>query len=74
VQLRLSSGYTGTISATTAPDGTFTFNAVPDGKFTVQISNAYDPATRTGYTSSGQALEVDGTDVSGLVVNAAPSN
>jgi hypothetical protein len=74
VQLRLSSGDTGTISATTAPDGTFTFNAVPDGKFTVQISNAYDPTTRTGYTSSGQALEVDGTDVSGLVVNAAPSN
>jgi Carboxypeptidase regulatory-like domain len=74
VQLHLSSGDTGTISATTAPDGTFTFNAVPDGKFTVQISNAYDPTTRTGYTSSGQALEVDGTDVSGLVVNAAPSN
>jgi hypothetical protein len=74
VQLRLSSGDTGTISATTASDGAFKFNAVPDGKFTVQLLNAYDPATRTGYTSSGQALEVDGTDVSNLVVNAAPRN
>jgi hypothetical protein len=75
VQLRLSSGdAAATISATTATDGTFVFNAVPDGKFTVQISNAYDPSTRTGYTSSGQALEVNGTDVSDLVVNAAPSN
>jgi hypothetical protein len=74
VQLRLSSGDTGTISATTASDGTFTFNAVPDGKFTVQLLNAYDPATRMGYASSGQALEVDGTDVSDLVVNAAPRN
>ena len=70
VQLRLSSGDTGTISATTAPDGTFTFNAVPDGKFTVQISNAYDPTTRAAYTSSAQALEVNGTDVSDLIVNA----
>lgn len=74
VQLRLSSGDTGTISATTALDGTFTFNAVPDGKFTVQISNAYDPSTRVGYTSAGQALEVNGTDISDLVVNATPSN
>jgi Carboxypeptidase regulatory-like domain len=72
VQLRLTSGDTATISATSAPDGTFTFNAVPDGKFTVEISNAYDPVTRTGYASSGQALEVNGTDVSGVVVNAAP--
>lgn len=74
VQLRLTSGDTGTISATTAQDGTFTFNAVPDGKFTVQLSNAYDPSTRMGYTSSGQSLEVNGTDISDLVVNAAPSN
>jgi hypothetical protein len=74
VQLRLSSGDTGTISATTALDGTFTFNAVPDGKFTVQLSNAYDASTRVGYTSSGQTLEVNGTDISDLVVNAAPSN
>ncbi|HEY3990601.1 MAG TPA: carboxypeptidase regulatory-like domain-containing protein [Acidobacteriaceae bacterium] len=74
VQLRLSSGDTGSISATTGADGTFTFNAVPDGKFTVQISNAYDPSTRVGYTSPGQALEVNGTDISDLIVNAAPSN
>jgi Carboxypeptidase regulatory-like domain len=74
VQLRLSSGDTGTISATTGSDGTFKFNAVPDGKFTVQLLNAYDPATRTGYASTGQALEVDGSDVSDLVVNAAPRN
>jgi hypothetical protein len=74
VQLRLSSGDTGTISATTGSDGTFTFSAVPDGKFTVQLSNAYDPSTRVGYTSTGQALEVNGTDVSDLVVNAAPQN
>jgi hypothetical protein len=47
---------------------------VPDGKFTVQVSNAYDPSTRIGYTSTGQALEVNGTDISDLVVNAAPSN
>jgi hypothetical protein len=72
VQLRLNSGYTGAISATTASDGTFTFNAVPDGKFTVQISSAYDPATQITYTSSGQALEVNGTDVSDLIVNATP--
>jgi hypothetical protein len=74
VQLRLSSGDAGTISATTAQDGTFTFNAVPDGKFTVQLSDAYDPSTRVGYTSAGQTLEVNGTDISDLVVNAAPSN
>jgi hypothetical protein len=72
VQLRLSSGDTGTISATTASDGTFAFNAVPDGKFTVQISNAYDPATHVTYTGSDQALEVNGTDVTDLVVNATP--
>ncbi len=74
VQLRLSSGETGTISATTAQDGTFTFNAVPDGKFTVQVSNAYDPSTRIDYTSTGQALDVSGTDISDLIVNAAPTN
>ena len=74
VQLRLSSGDTGTISATTGSDGTFTFTAVPDGKFTVQLLNAYDPSTRVGYTSTGQPLEVNGTDVSDLVVNAAPQN
>jgi hypothetical protein len=72
VQLRLNSGDTGAISAMTASDGTFTFNAVPDGKFTVQISSAYDPATQITYTSSGQALEVNGTDVSDLIVNATP--
>jgi hypothetical protein len=72
VQLRLNSGDTGAISATTASDGTFTFNAVPDGKFTVQISSAYDPATQITYTSSGQSLEVNGTDVSDLIVNATP--
>jgi hypothetical protein len=72
VQLRLHSGDTGTISATTATDGSFTFNAVPDGKFTVQVSNAYDPATQITYTSSGLALEVNGTDVSDLTVNATP--
>jgi hypothetical protein len=72
VQLRLSSGDTGTISATTASDGTFKFNAVPDGKFTVQLLNAYDSTTRTDYASPGQALEVDGNDVSDLVVNAEP--
>jgi hypothetical protein len=74
VQLRLSSGDTGTISATTASDGTFKFNAVPDGKFTIQLLNAYDSTTRMGYASSGQALEVDGSDVSDLIVNAAPRN
>src|ERR1700733_969696 len=74
VQLKLSSGDTGTISATTGSDGTFTFTAVPDGKFTVELSNAYDPSTRVGYTSAGQPLEVNGTDVSDLVVNAAPQN
>jgi hypothetical protein len=72
VQLRLGSGNAATISATTAPDGTFIFNAVPDGKFTVQISNAYDPATHSGYTSADQALEVNGTDVTDLIVNATP--
>jgi hypothetical protein len=72
VQLRLGSGNAATISATTASDGTFIFNAVPDGKFTVQISNAYDPATHAGYTSSDQALEVNGTDVTDLIVNATP--
>jgi hypothetical protein len=74
VQLRLGSGDAGTISATTGTDGTFTFNAVPDGKFTVQLLNAYDPVTRSGYASTGQALEVNGTDISDLVVNAAPRN
>jgi hypothetical protein len=74
VQLKLSSGDTGTISATTGSDGTFTFTAVPDGKFTVELSNAYDPSTRIGYTSASQPLEVNGTDVSDLVVNAAPQN
>src|ERR1700733_1545717 len=74
VQLKLSSGDTGTISATTGSDGTFTFTAVPDGKFTVQLSNAYDPSTRVSYTSTGQPLEVNGTDVSDLVGNAAPHN
>jgi Carboxypeptidase regulatory-like domain len=72
VQLRLGSGNTAAISATTGSDGTFTFNAVPDGKFTVQILNAYDPTTHEGYTSSGQSLEVNGTDVTDLIVNAAP--
>jgi len=72
VQLRLGSGNAASISATTASDGTFTFNAVPDGKFTVQISNAYDAATHAGYTSSDQALEVNGTDVTDLIVNATP--
>jgi hypothetical protein len=72
VQLRLSSGDNGTISATTAADGTFTFNAVPDGKFTVLVLNAYDPTTHAGYTSAGQALEVSGADVNDLVVNATP--
>lgn len=70
VQLRLSSGDNGTISAMTASDGSFTFNAVPDGKFTVLLLNAYDPTTHAGYTSSGQALEVSGTDITDLVVNA----
>jgi hypothetical protein len=74
VQLRLSSGDNGTISATTAADGTFTFNAVPDGKFTVLILNAYDPTTHAGYTSDGQALEVSGADVNDLVVNATARN
>lgn len=74
VQLRLSSGDNGTISATTASDGTFTFNAVPDGKFTVLILNAYDPTTHAGYTSAGQALEVSGADVNDLVVNATARN
>jgi hypothetical protein len=74
VQLRLSSGDTGTISTTTASDGTFKFNAVPDGKFTVQVLNAYDSTTRLDYASRGQALEVDGSDVSDLVLNAAPRN
>jgi hypothetical protein len=74
VQLRLGSGNTASISATTASDGTFSFNAVPDGKFTVQISNAYDPATHAGYTSSDQALEVNGTDVTDLIVNATPES
>jgi hypothetical protein len=72
VQLRLGSGSTASISATTAADGTFTFNAVPDGKFTVQLSNAYDATTHAGYTGSDQALEVNGTDVTDLVVNATP--
>jgi hypothetical protein len=72
VQLRLSSGDTGTISTSTASDGTFTFNAVPDGKFSVQISNAYDPATHVGYTSADQSLEVSGSDVSDLTVTATP--
>lgn len=72
VQLRLSSGDNGTISATTGPDGTFTFNAVPDGQFTLLILNAYDPTTHAGYASPGQALEVNGTDVTDIVVNATP--
>jgi hypothetical protein len=72
VQLRLSSGDNGTISATTASDGTFTFNAVPDGKFTVLILNAYDPTSHAGFTSDGQALEVSGADINDLVVNATP--
>ena len=72
IQLRLGSGNAAAISATTASDGTFTFNAVPDGKFTVQISNAYDPATHSGYTSTDQALEVNGTDVTDLILNATP--
>jgi hypothetical protein len=40
----------------------------------VQISNAYDPATHAGYTSSDQALEVNGTDVTDLIVNATPES
>jgi hypothetical protein len=72
VQLRLSSGDNGTISATTASDGTFTFNAVPDGKFTLLILNAYDPISHAEYASGGQALEVSGADVTDLVVNATP--
>jgi Carboxypeptidase regulatory-like domain len=70
VQLRLSSGDNGTISAMTGSDGTFTFNAVPDGRFTVLVLNAYDPTTHAGYTSSGQALEISGADITDLVVNA----
>lgn len=72
VQLRLSSGDTGTISTSSASDGTFTFNAVPDGKFSVEISNAYDASTHIGYTSAGQALEVNGSDVTDLTVTATP--
>lgn len=74
VRLQLSSGDATSIAATTASDGTFVFNAVPDGKFTVQLSNAYDSSTHMGYTSSGEALEVSGTDISDLIVNAAPSH
>jgi hypothetical protein len=70
VQLRLSSGDNGTISAMTASDGSFTFNAVPDGQFTLLVLNAYDPTTHAGYASSGQAVEVSGTDVTDVVVNA----
>jgi hypothetical protein len=72
VQLRLSSGDNGTISAMTTSDGSFTFNAVPDGKFTVLVLNAYDPTTHAGYASPGQAVEVSGTDVTDVVVNATP--
>jgi hypothetical protein len=72
VQLRLSSGDNGTISAMTASDGSFTFNAVPDGQFTVLVLNAYDPTTHAGYASTGQAVEVSGTDVTDVVVNATP--
>lgn len=74
IQLRLSSGDSNAIGATTGSDGTFNFSAVPDGKFTVQVSNAYDANGRTGYSSTGQALEVNGTDVTDLVVNAAAHN
>ena len=72
VQLRLSSGDNGTISAMTASDGSFTFNAVPDGQFTLLVLNAYDPTTHAGYASTGQAVEVSGTDVTDVVVNASP--
>lgn len=72
VQLRLSSGDNGTISTTTAPDGTFTFNAVPDGKFTVVVVNAYDSVSHTEYSSNNQSLEVNGSDISDLIVDATP--
>jgi hypothetical protein len=72
VQLRLSSGEGSAISAMSGSDGTFSFSAVPDGRFTVQVSSAYDGSGRSGYSSAGQTLEVNGTDVSDLVVNAKP--
>ena len=74
VQLRLSSGEGTTLAAATGSDGSFTFNAVPDGKFSVQVSNAYDSATHTGYSSTAQPFEVNGTDVTDLVVNATSRN
>ncbi len=74
VQLRLSSGEGVTLSATTGSDGSFTFDAVPDGKFSLQVSNAYDAATHTGYSSAAQPFEVNGTDVADMVVDATAHN
>jgi hypothetical protein len=60
------------LTAFTGIDGSFTFNAVPDGKFTVQVSG-YTGA-RGSSSNSGQAVEVNGGDVTGLIVNTTPRN
>lgn len=74
VHLQLSSGQGTSISAVTGPDGSFAFNAVPDGKFTIQLANAYDATTHTSYAAADQTFEVNGTDVTDLVVNATAHN
>ena len=74
VRLQLGSGQGASISAVTGADGVFTFNAVPDGKFAVQVSNAYDPSTHISYSSIAQPFEVNGTDVTDLVINATSRN
>lgn len=67
LQMRLRSGDVASLlTAFTAADGSFTFTAVPDGKFTVQVSGAY--------SSSEQALDVHGGDVTDLIVNTTARN
>jgi hypothetical protein len=72
LQMRLRSGDAASLmTAFTATDGSFTFNAVPDGKFTVQVSGG---GARGGSSSSGQALDVNGSDVADLIINTTARN
>jgi hypothetical protein len=74
LQLRLRSGDPASLmTAFTAADGSFTFNAVPDGKFTLQVSGG-NSGSRGSPSNSGQAVEVNGGDATGLIVNTTARN
>jgi hypothetical protein len=72
LRLRLRSGEAASLmTAFTGADGSFMFNAVPDGKFTVQVSGG---GARGTSSSSGQALDVNGSDVTDLIINTTARN